>query len=272
MIQRGGFTFAATLADTPAERENPWLLLQRELPDDAIPAIADADAAQWQLHVGLGQDVTIADEHGRDVPLRIVALLRGSCLQGPLIVADSQFKRLFPSVSGHAFFLIETAPDQADQVEQALERGLSDFGLAATSTRRRLAELQTIQNTYLSTFQTLGGLGLLLGTVGLTVVLLRNIWERRSELALLQALGFSRTALHWLVLSENALLVGTGLAAGLLSAAVVTVPHVVARAATIPWPSLLLMFAAIFAAGLLTGYLALAFSLRAPLLPALRSE
>ncbi len=272
MIQRGGFTFAATLAEPPAERENPWLLLQRDLSDDAIPAIADAAAAQWQFHVGLGQDVIIADEHGRDVPLRIVALLRGSCLQGPLIVADSQFKRLFPSVSGHAFFLIETAPDQADQVEQALERGLSDFGLAATSTRQRLAELQTIQNTYLSTFQTLGGLGLLLGTVGLTVVLLRNIWERRSELALLQALGFSRTALHWLVLSENALLVGTGLAAGLLSAAVVTVPHVVARAATIPWPSLLLMFAAIFAVGLLTGYLALAFSLRASLLPALRSE
>jgi ABC-type lipoprotein release transport system permease subunit len=272
MIQRGGFGFSATLADTPAERENPWLLLQRDLPDGVVPAIADAAAAQWQLHVGLGQDVTISTEHGQDVRLRIVALLRGSCLQGPLIVAESQFKRLFPSVSGHAFFLIETASDQADHVEQALERGLSDFGLAATSTRRRLAELQTIQNTYLSTFQTLGGLGLLLGTGGLAVVLLRNIWERRGELALLQALGFSRAALHWLVLSENALLVGAGLATGLLSAAVVAVPHVVARAVATPWPSLLLMFAAIFAAGLLTGYLALAFSLRASLLPALRSE
>ena len=39
-----------------------------------------------------------------------------------------------------------------------------------------------MENTYLSTFQTLGGLGLVLGTFGLAAVLLRNVLERRREL------------------------------------------------------------------------------------------
>ena len=37
--------------------------------------------------------------------------------------------------------------------------------------------------------QALGRLGLLLGAVGLAIVLLRGVWERRGELALLRALG-----------------------------------------------------------------------------------
>ena len=145
-------------------------------------------------------------------------------------------------------------------------------GLAARSTRGRLNELFVVQNTYLSTFQTLGGLGLLLGTIGLAAVLLRNIWERRSELALMQALGFTRGALIWLVLSENAVLVAAGLAAGLLSAGLAIAPHAASRAELIPWSSLLLTFAAVFAAGMLAGWAALIPALRARLLPALRME
>ncbi len=51
------------------------------------------------------------------------------------------------------------------------------------STRSRLMNLMAVQNTYLSTFQSLGGLGLILGTFGLAVVQLRSAMERRGELA-----------------------------------------------------------------------------------------
>ena len=144
--------------------------------------------------------------------------------------------------------------------------------MAVGSTRQRLAELQAVQNTYLSTFQTLGGLGLLLGTFGLVAVLLRNVWERRSELALLGALGFSRARIGWLVLSENGILLAVGLLSGLVSAGLVIAPHVVSRAGVVPWQSLLLMFVGIFLAGMLAGLAALVPALRTRLLPALRSE
>jgi len=272
MIERGGFTFSKTLAESEDEQRNPWTLLRRQSDDATIPVIADEAAVLWQLHSKLGGETTIADERGRETRLRIVAMLKGSFLQGELIIAENHFKRLFPSVAGPAFFLVDAPPEDSRRVEETLERELASFGLAAGSTRDRLAELFAVQNTYLSTFQTLGGLGLLLGTIGLAAVLLRNVWERRSELALMQALGFSRGALIWLVLSENAALVAAGLIAGLLSAGLVVAPHAASRAESIPWPSLVLTFAAVFAAGMLAGLVALIPALRAPLLPALRAE
>ena len=87
-------------------------------------------------------------------------------------------------------------------------------GADAVPTAQRLAEFHAVENTYLSTFQTLGGLGLLVGTVGLAAVLLRNVLERRKELALLRAVGYGRSHLFAIILSENAVLLGWGLAAG----------------------------------------------------------
>jgi ABC-type antimicrobial peptide transport system permease subunit len=272
MIERGGFAFSKSLAESEDERRNPWELLVRDFSDGVIPVIADEGAVLWQLHSKLGGELTITDERGRELRLRIVAMLKGSILQGELVIAEAHFTRLFPSVAGPAFFLVDTPPQAAGQVEETIERELADFGLAAISTRARLADLFAVQNTYLSTFQALGGLGLLLGTIGLAAVLLRNIWERRGELALMQALGFSRGALLWLVLSENAALVAAGLLAGLVSAGVAIAPHAASRAGLIPWFSLLATFAAVFAAGVLASLAALLPALRAPLLPALRAE
>ena len=39
--------------------------------------------------------------------------------------------------------------------------------------------------------------------LGLAIVLMRRVWERRGELALLRALGYRQTALGWLLLAEK---------------------------------------------------------------------
>ena len=90
-----------------------------------------------------------------------------------------------------------------------------------------------MQNTYLSTFQSLGGLGLLLGTLGLAAVQLRNVLERRGELALLRAAGFRRRTLAALVLLENACCCGR-LAIGVLAAPWPCLPHLLRRVARYP--------------------------------------
>ena len=77
------------------------------------------------------------------------------------------------------------------------------------TTTDRLAEFHRVENTYLSTFQALGGLGLLLGTVGLGAVLLRNALERRRELALLEAVGYRRGHFLLMAVAENTLLLAS---------------------------------------------------------------
>ena len=114
-------------------------------------------------------------------------------------------------------------------MQHALEDTLGDYGLATETTAARLAGFLAVQNTYLSAFQSLGGLGLLLGTVGLAAVQLRNVLERRGELALLRAAGFRRRTWPRLVVLENLLLLLAGLAVGMLAAAG-------GGAAATPWP------------------------------------
>src|SRR5690606_34070164 len=95
--------------------------------------------------------------------------------QGVLLMSEENFQRLYPEQSGYRYFLIGDEPgdgtrlSQEDSVElsRLLETELADYGFDAEPVVDRLAAFLAVQNTYLSTFQTLGGLGLLLGTFGL---------------------------------------------------------------------------------------------------------
>ena len=275
MIRRGGFSFQQSMAESPEEKDNPWLLLNRRFPDGAVPAVGDANTLMWLLKRGIGDDFEITDERGQPGKLRIVGMLAGSVLQGELVIADHRFKQLFPSTSGYGLALIELheAPDSAaSSLAHALEHDLSDFGFDAESTLDKLNEYRAVENTYMSTFQTLGGLGLVLGTLGLAAVMLRNVLERRGELALLRALGHRQASLGWMVFSENAVLLIAGLLIGGLSALLAVAPHAATQPGQIPWGSLGLTLLLVFVTGMLASAAALASALRTPLLPALRGE
>ncbi len=269
LIERGGFAFQSSLAETDEEKANPWLLLRKEFPDGAIPVFGDANSVMWILHSGLGQTIDVEDEQGRPRKLLIAGLLSRSIFQSELILSEGDFLALRPSHSGFNMLLIDT--DDA-ALGTALEERWGDLGFDATGTAERLAGYLVVENTYLSTFQTLGGLGLLLGTLGLAVVMVRNVVERRGELALLQAVGFGRPAVSHLVLAENAVLLVFGVAAGAGAALLAVAPHLISGLARPPWLSLALTLGAIVAVGLIAGAVAVRRSLAQPLLPSLRSE
>src|SRR5439155_14382199 len=119
-----------------------------------------------------------------------------------------------------SLFLFQMPHEDIELVKTELETALADHGFTLTPSADRLESYLAVENTYLSTFQALGGLGLLLGALGLAVVLVRSVWERRGELALLRALGYRRGALGWLVLAENGFLLALGLGVGSAAALV----------------------------------------------------
>ena len=271
-VDAGGFRFGATMAETDAERRNPWLLLDRTFPDGAVPVIGDGNSLQYVMHVGVGEDILVPGPGGTPIALRVVAALNDSVFQSELIIGEGQFTRLFPRIDGYRFFVARTPEGRDDEVTTALEDGLSDFGLDVQSTAARLAAYHRVENTYLATFQALGGLGLLLGTLGLGAILLRNVLERRRELALLQAVGYEGRALGWMVVAESVALMAAGIAAGTLSAALAVAPAIAGRATTLPIGSTLLVLGAVFAAGLVSSLLATRAAAASPLLAALKAE
>ena len=271
-IQAGRFSFGATLAETAAEEANPWLLLDREFADGAVPAIADATSLAYALHLSVGEDFVINRDSGRPIRLRIVAALSDSIFQRELLISEARFKRVFPSYDGYRFFLIDAVPDRMDEVAATLENRLADFGFDVLSASEQLDAFHRVENTYLATFQALGGLGLVLGTLGLGAVLLRNVLERRHELALLRAVGYNAGHLSLMVLAENALLLLAGLTTGTVSAVVAIAPAWLERGGAVPLLSLGALLVLVVVTGLTASLAATVAAIRSPLLSDLRTE
>jgi putative ABC transport system permease protein len=268
VVERGAFTFQQLSEET----DHPWTLLERDLEPGVVPAFADVNSALWILHAKLGDDLTIEDAAGRRVRLRLVGLLAKGIFQSEILVAERHFQELFPERAGYGWFLASPPLARVDEVAELLERRLGRFGFDATPTAERLAAYQEVESTYLATFQSLGGLALLLGTVGLGIVLLRNVLERRGELATLRALGFRRRSISWMVAAENAVLLVSGIAIGALAGLVAAAPRLLSDAQSVPWVSLAAILGMVLAIGSLAGWLAVRVSVRVPLLPALRAE
>ena len=271
-IRGNRFTFANSLAITREEKDNPWLLLRHEFADGAVPVIADANSLTYVLHRKLGDDFDLETSNGA-VRLRLVGSLADSVFQSELIMGETNFLRLFPDQQGYRFFLIDTpAPEKSSAIASGLEERLSDFGFDVQATSERLAGFHRVENTYLSTFQMLGGLGLVLGTLGMAAVLLRNVLERRRELALLRVVGYDSSHFAQMVIAENALLLVCGLITGTMCALLAIAPVFFTRHTQLPSVALGLLLLGVLVSGLTASVVATWAALRSPLLPALRTE
>jgi hypothetical protein len=237
-----------------------------------VPAAADASSAQWILKMALGDEVTVTGEDGADVRLRLAGMLEPGVFAAELLVGEDAFLEHFGGESGYRRFLIRTPAGEQDAVRGALVEQLGELGMTVDRTADILAGFARVQNTYLATFQTLGGLGLLLGTFGVVAVVLRAIVERRRELAVLQAVGLPRPRIAAMLALENVFLLALGVAVGTVAALVAVAPHLSEAEARADWGQLAGTLAICVLAGATSCALAAAVALRRELLPALRSE
>ena len=168
--------------------------------------------------------------------------------------------------------MIETAAGQDAAVTTHLEDRLSDYGIDVIDTHQRWASYHQVENTYLATFQALGSLGLLLGTVGLGAVLARNVLERRREIGLLRAVGYSPADIRSMVLSEGMALVVGGLLLGAGCAMVAIAPALRDRAQAVPWTSLLAVLIGVVVTGLIASLMAIRLTSNTSVTAAIKSE
>lgn len=218
-----------TPTESPANA-SPWRRLSSPAAgtaSDPIPVVIDQNTAMWSLQMtgGIGQVKSFQYQAGEPTFFQVVGLLSNSVLQGKLLIGEANFTTAFPNISGYQFFLFDVPPDQVDTFSSAIETELGDVGMDVSRSADVLAGMLAVQNTYLRTFQSLGALGLLLGTVGLAVAQVRSVIERRSEFAVLRSVGFTKRRLGRLVMTETAWLLLMGIGCGVLCAAVSVLPH-----------------------------------------------
>ncbi len=272
-IQRGGFHFkqVESFPQAVVAKENPWSLLNLDLGPGTIPVFGDYNSARWILHLDVGDRLTLdVNPDGAQVELLLVGLLDRSVFQSELLMSMENFERYFPAESGFGFYAFDV-PAELDAAGLAvdLERDLEAYGFDVMAASERAARFQAVENTYLSTFQTLGGLGLLLGTLGLAIVSIRNALERTGELAVQRAFGFTRTRLYRMLLTESGVLLLTGVVLGTGCALAAVLPHLGGTA--MPWKSLAVTLGLVVAAGMASAAIAALLAMQAKLLPALKS-
>ncbi len=288
-IARGGFRVRSWVPCSEQEFQNPWLLLQRELPTGEdnlplIPAFVDQTTATYALKLNKGKNdvLTVTDAAGRPARLKVVGVLMESIFQGQVLVHEKNFLQLFPATPGYRFFLVkcsrgpEESPDvywrRLIQIQKLLEETFADHGALVETTTERLTRFARVQNTYLAIFQSLGSIGLLLGTLGLAAVQMRNVLERRRELSLLRALGFPRRKLLSLLFAESTMLALVGTGCGLIPAIVAVLPDLLYGQASWPGRWLLVVLGATAVAGIVASLGAAAVLIRIPMLRELRRE
>ena len=204
--------------------ENPWLALDQVFSDGTVPAIADQTVIQWGLGMKVGDILLYQNELGDTLRLKLIAGTKPSIFQGYVLISNQNFLKNYPTSSGTNLFLIDGETEKTLAIADELQSVFRDYGWEMENTAKRLVEFYSITNTYLSIFLALGALGLLLGTIGLAVILARTIIERRREISVMQALGFSTKSIFKLFLNEYTVLLFVGVAIGFVTAIVATLP------------------------------------------------
>ncbi|GAG04586.1 unnamed protein product, partial [marine sediment metagenome] len=198
--------------------------------------------------------------------------MRLSVFQGTILISDEIFGRLYPSESGFRIFLIDTDVAQSERAADNLKQTYERFGLDVVPALERLREFYVVESTYLAMFLVLGGLGLTLGGAGMGIVVLRNVLERRREIAVLQALGFERRTVLKMLFTEHGVLLLAGMGVGVIAAAVSIIPAVFAANSGVSLPFQLALLSLVLVCSAACTAIALFTALDKDILTALRHE
>lgn len=246
----GAFSFAQLLK----ENDHPWLDLDNYTEPNTIPAIADQTVIQWGLMKSIGDTLKYLNEAGQEINLVLVGGLNASIFQGNILISSENFSKHFPSSGGSKIMLVNTPKESQKEVQELLNNTLVDYGVEVSETQVRQAAFYSVTNTYLTIFMILGGLGIILGTLGLGIVLWRNTLDRKQEITIMKSVGYTKSQLIKLLFSENIFLLIGGIFLGIISAFIGILPSLLSPAFHIPGNFLFLLVFIIFMSGLIWIY------------------
>jgi putative ABC transport system permease protein len=266
--ERSAFTFITKTDDL--DMQHPWLSLNKTLAGGAIPAFADQTVIQWGLGKAIGDTLIYKTEDGKELKLKLIGGFANSIFQGNVIIAETHFNQAFPSISGSNLFLID-APDRSLNIE-SLQTGWRNFGPEISRTTDRLLAFYQIENTYLNIFLMLGALGLLIGTIGLGILIFRITFEQIPEYALLRSIGFQKSHIYRLLLTEKLFLMLISVLIGIVPAVLCALPSLMSSLYSGLWIWIPLISMLVIASGVIFSFVAIRLALKRNLVEALRND
>ncbi|WP_430936290.1 FtsX-like permease family protein [Saccharicrinis sp. 156] len=201
------------------EADRQELLKQlQEVNEGVYPVLVDATVLQWSLVKNLGDTIYYTGSNGQEVAVQLVGTLPNTIFQGHVLMDKKVFSEIWPDITGSEVFLLNTEPDAVDRTKTFLSQAMYEYGVRVNTTNARLAQFNTVTDTYLTIFMTLGGIGLLIGIMGFVIVIRKNLGVRQYEIEMYARLGFSIHKTKQILYRENIPVPLYAIVTGLISA------------------------------------------------------
>jgi putative ABC transport system permease protein len=149
-------------------------------------------------------------------------------------------------------------------IADRLESTFLANGMEATVLREELHDLVAVNRTFNYLIQGFVGLGLVVGVAALGVVSARSVVERRQEIGVMRAIGFEQGRVQLSFLIESSMVAVAGIVIGTALGLVIAF-NVISDSQrqaswenlkfTVPWVNLLLVYAVVLGAALLTSFI-----------------
>ena len=188
--------------------------------DSVYPALVDATVLTWGLGLSLGDTLWYEGDNGQRVAIQLAGTLSNSVFQGNILIDQALFREIWEETTGSEVFLLKVDETKKEEVKSLLSQALNEYGVRIFTTNDRLRQFNTVTDTYLTIFLTLGCLGLLLGIMGFVIVIRKNLSMRLWEINMYRTLGFADKRIEQLFYKENLLVPLYALATGVISALV----------------------------------------------------
>jgi putative ABC transport system permease protein len=228
-----GYVGPVTGGDPFASYEHtvaPLLQVDRNVADDPPLRLAardsrfDTDRAVWEAVVrdpslivsSLGSPGKKITLRGNDGP--VVFTVAGSPPAGLLTGLFATDRALAPFRSaplGVTMLVDLRDPAKADTTARAIERSLFAQGVDAVPVQALLDQNYRGEQALLSVIDVLMRMGLVVGILGLGIVTLRIVAERRHVIGILRAIGYKRRNVILALLTESAVTATIGAAVGI---------------------------------------------------------
>ncbi|WP_430809508.1 MULTISPECIES: ABC transporter permease [unclassified Carboxylicivirga] len=188
--------------------------------NNVYPLLVDATVLQWSLVKNLGDTLYYTSNKGQKVAAQLVGTLPNTIFQGHVLMDKALFSQIWPDITGSEVFLLNTKQDAISETKTILSQAMYEYGIRINTTHERLAQFNTVTDTYLTIFMTLGGIGLLIGIMGFVIVIRKNLNVRQHEIEMYARLGFSKQKTEGILFRENIPVPLYAIVTGLISAVI----------------------------------------------------
>lgn len=169
------------------------------------------------FQASLGQTVEMIDPvSGSTVKRRVVAFSDSILTFRGAIIQQRALERQFEAY-GLTTWLVQTDADAGIRtVAGTLEAANTEIGLRADGFEALISDILRLNNQFFGLMQGYLALGLIVGIVGLGVVMIRSVRERRRAIGVLRALGFGSGTVRRAFMGEAGLVAVEGITVGVL--------------------------------------------------------